>query len=809
MKNSIFCFLFCLFMSWGVPAISQSLYISGNVTDEKKQPLEGVIVVIKGINKGTSTNKKGFFELSVEKEDTVVVQFRFMGFAEEEHKIITQNNDKEAKLSVILKETSIDLEGFNVQGFRKQESSVEVLDVSKLKYIPDVSGGGIEALLSVQGTGVASNNELSSQYSVRGGNYDENSVYVNNIEVYRPMLIRAGQQEGLSFVNPDMVESVNFSSGGFGVQYGDKMSSTLDITYKKPTRFEGSAAVSLLGASVYIGTSSSRFTQIHGIRYKTSSYLLGTLETKGEYNPNFFDYQTFLTYTFSPKWELTFLGNASQNSYRFVPETRKTSFGTMTDMKEFTVYFDGEEKDLFQTLFGALALNFKPKDNVKLSVMSSAFSTSENETFDITGEYWLSEIDGSNSVAIDKGAGIGTYHEHARNRLNSVVFNISQLGEIKLKDNTFKWGITYQRESVKDKLNEWEMRDSAGYSLPVNPDRMSLYSNLDSEQDVSMNRFTAYLSDTYSKRLKSGKLVITGGIRANYWDFNDELLISPRASVAWFPDRLQNFGFRLATGIYYQAPFYKEIRDTIISKDENVEVHLNNKLKAPHSSQILLGTDYYFRKWDRPFKFTAEVYYKYIDRIVPYRIDNVKVVYWGENNGDGYATGIDLKLFGEFVPETDSWVSLSLMRTKEDIYGDGQGYIPRPTDQRYNVSLFFQDYFPGFPKLKVNLKLIWADGLPFGPPRSSPYLSTAFRTPAYRRVDIGATYGFIAGQDKIMNTASLKWAKALLFNLEVFNLLDINNVNSYYWITDVTNEQYAVPNYLTSRLINLRVQVNF
>jgi len=809
MKNSIGCLFFCLFMSWGAPAISQSLHISGHVTDEKNQPLEYVTVLIKGTTKGTTTDKEGFFELNVsEKEDTVIVRFSYMGFSEEERKIITHKNNREVNLSVTMKETAIELEGFNVQGFHKQEASVQTLDIDRLKFIPDASGGGIEALVSTQ-AGVSSNNELSSQYSVRGGNYDENSVYVNNIEVYRPLLIRAGQQEGLSFVNPDMVESVTFSSGGFSAQYGDKMSSTLDITYKKPTRFEGSAAVSLLGASAYVGTSSSRFTQIHGIRYKTSSYLLGTLDTEGEYDPNFFDYQTYLTYTFSSKWEITFLGNASQNSYRFVPTTRSTSFGTMTNMKEFTVYFDGQEKDLFRTLFGSSALNFKPNDNLKLSIVSSAFSTAENETFDITGEYWLSDIDGSNNVNVDRGAGIGAYHEHARNRLNSTVFNISQLGEITLKSNVLKWGITYQRESVQDKMNEWEMRDSAGYSLPVNSDRMSLYSNLNSDQDVSMNRFMAYLLDTYSKRLKSGRLVITGGVRANYWDFNDELLISPRASVAWFPDWQRNFGFRLATGIYYQAPFYKEIRDTIVNKNGNVEVYLNNKLKAPRSSQILLGADYYFRKWERPFKFTTEIYYKYIDRIIPYRIDNVKIVYSGENNGDGYAAGIDLKLFGEFIPETDSWVSLSLMRTKEDIYGDGKGYIPRPTDQRYNVSLFFQDYFPNFPRLKVNLKLIWADGLPFGPPRSSPYMSTAFRTSPYRRVDIGATYGFIAGQDKIMDKAPLKWTKALLFNLEVFNLLDIKNVNSYYWITDVTNIQYAIPNYLTSRLINLRVQVNF
>ncbi|MDR1729176.1 MAG: TonB-dependent receptor [Prevotellaceae bacterium] len=810
MKNKIHYFFLFLFVFRALISVSQTVRISGRVTDEKSQPLEYVNVLVKGTTKGTSTDGSGVFELFVpEEEDTLTLQFRFVGFSEEERKVVTGKKNRDIKLSVMLKETAIVLGDYSVRGIRRQESSLQVLDVDRFRVMPNVSGG-IEALVQGQLGVNNANNELSSQYSVRGGNYDENSVYVNNIEVYRPLLIRAGQQEGLSFVNPDMVESVTFSSGGFSAQYGDKMSSALDITYKKPEALEGSVAVSLLGASAHIGTSSSRFSQLHGVRYKTSAYLLGTLDTDGEYSPDFFDYQTYLTYTFSPEWETNFLGNISRNSYNFIPETRTTSFGTMSDVKQFTVFFDGQEKDLFQTLFGAWTLNFKPTNNLKLSIMSSAFSSAESETYDITGEYWLSEIDGSGSMSIDRAAGIGVYKEHARNRLNSTVLNISQLGTFKLDENELKWGVTYQRERITDRMNEWEMRDSAGFSMPLNPDYLSLYYNLNSDQEMSSNRFTAYLLDTYSKRFAFGRVVLTGGVRANYWDFNDELLISPRASVAWFPKWKEgSFGFRLATGIYYQAPFYKEIREMRAGENRNMSMYLNSKLKAPRSSQILLGSDYYFRKWERPFKFTAEIYYKYIDRIIPYRVDNVKVIYSGQNNGDGYATGVDLKLFGEFVPGTDSWVSLSLMQTKEDIYGDGTGYIPRPTDQRYNVSLFFQDYFPGFPKMKINLKLIWADGLPFGPPRSSPYLSTAFRASAYRRVDIGATYGLIAGQDKIMDKAVLKWAKALLFNLEVFNLLGIRNINSYYWITDVTNIQFAVPNYLTGRLVNLRVQANF
>ncbi len=812
MKNKIHYLFLCLFVSLSSFSAAQTVRISGHVTDEKNHPLEFVNVLIKGTAKSVSTDNNGFFELSVpENGDTLIVLFRFTSFLEQERKVVANKKNRDIKLSVQLKEAPVVvLEDFNVQGFLRRESSIQSLNVERLISIPDARGG-IEALVLSQGIGISSNNELSSQYSVRGGNYDENSVYVNEIEVYRPLLIRAGQQEGLSFVNPDMVKSVNFSSGGFSAQYGDKMSSTLDITYKKPEKFEGSAAISLLGASAYLGTNSSRFSQIHGVRYRTSSYLLGTLDTNGEYNPNFFDYQTYLTYTFSPKWETAFLGNISQNSYSFAPQNRKTSFGGQENTKHFVVYFSGQEKDFFQTLFGAWTLDFKPSKNLKLSVMSSAFTSAENETYDITGEYWLSETDNSNKMNIDRGAGLGTYQEHARNRLNSTVFNISQLGTFKLRANELKWGITYQREQITDHINEWERRDSAGFSMPLNPDLLSLYSNLSSSQKMSSNRFTAYLQDSYSKQLDFGKIVLTGGVRANYWDFNNELLISPRASVAWFPDWFResdsrSIGFRLATGIYYQAPFYKEIRDTIVDQNGNVEMFLNNKLKAPRSSQILLGADYYFLQWERRFKFTTEIYYKYIDRIIPYRVNNVKVTYAGQNNGDGYAMGIDMKLFGEFVPETDSWVSLSLMQTKENIYGDGLGYVSRPTDQLYNISLFFQDYFPGHKRFKVNLKIIYADALPLYPPRGN---KPAKPHRDYRRVDIGATYGLVAGQDKVMNKAALKWAKALLFNLEIFNLLDIMNVNSYYWVAVPNGREYAVPNYLTGRLINFRIQVNF
>lgn len=778
----------------------------GKVTDEKGVPLAGVEVFLaEDQGKGVVSDHSGFYELAVENMKRFNVVFSFVDFETQEHLVSLEDSKSEFELNVKMKEAITQLGGFDVKKIRRQTESSEYIDVSAYKTVPDASKS-IESIVSTQ-AGVSSNNELSSQYSVRGGNYDENSVYVNHIEVYRPLLIRAGQQEGLSFVNPDMVGSIQFSSVGFSSEFGDKMSSVLDIQYKKPSEFEGAAEVSLLGASGYVGTASGSFTQLHGVRYKTLKHLLGSLDTNGEYSPSFFDYQTYLTLGLSKKWDLSFLGNISRNSYEFVPQTRKTSFGTMTNTKEFTVYFDGKEKDLFQTFFGNLSLNFKPADSLELGLLVSAFNSQERETFDIAGEYWLSETAGDN-FNVDEGSGIGKYHEHARNNLHSTVFNVSQIGKVCLKRNLIKWGLTYQREVIDDKADEWEMRDSAGYSVPMLPDRLLLYYNLAAKQNLETDRFIAYIQDTYTNWTERGKVSVTAGLRANYWSFNDELLISPRVSFAYLPKRNPNLGFRVAAGMYHQAPFYKEIKDTVVSENGNTDVVLNKNIKAQRSFQLMVGGDYYYKMWNRPFKFTTEIYGKYIDRINPYNVDNVRIVYAGENKGDGYVVGLDMKLFGEFVPGTDSWVSLSLMRTKENIYGDGVGYIPRPTDQLYNFSLFFQDYLPGMSNLKANIKLNWADGLPFGPPRSERK-DAVFRTPDYRRVDLGISYSLEKGKDKIMQKSVLKYLKSLTVGLDVLNLFDISNVNSYYWVTDVTNVQYAVPNYLTSRQVNVKLMLEF
>jgi hypothetical protein len=646
--------------------------------------------------------------------------------------------------------------------------------------------------------------------------------------VYRPLLVRAGQQEGLSFINPDMVKNVAFSSGGFDSKYGDKMSSVLDINYKKPTEFEASTSVSLLGGSAYLGTANKRFTQMHGIRYKTSAYLLGTLDTKGEYTPEFLDYQTFLTYQLKPKLELTFLGNFSQNSYQFIPQTRETSFGTYNMGRNLTVYFEGQEKDLFRTSFGALTLNYKPVKDMKLSLLASAFNTNENETYDILGEYVLSEVKMDLNAENKKGEslGVGKYHEHARNRLNATVANIAHLGEFDKENHKMKWGLNLQAEIISDKISEWEWRDSAGYSLPFSDNQVNLFYNMKASNVLTTMRTTAFFQDTYKWKSEAGTFSFTGGLRANYWSFNKELLVSPRLSVSYLPHWKRDFSFRFATGVYYQAPFYKEIRDTLSDALGNVDINLNSNIKAQRTVHFVLGGDHYFRAWGRPFKFTSEAYLKLADRVISYSVDNVRIRYSGKNDAKAYTAGVDFKLFGELVPGTDSWINLSLMDSKEDIIGDSYinhtydesgkiltsetvypGWVSRPSEQRYTFSMMFQDYLPNNPKYKLQLKFIWSDGLPFGPPRN-PQFRAAFRSPSYRRVDIGASRVLVSGTDKVLDKPWLKHVKNIWLNLEVFNMLNFKNVNSYYWVTDIYGQQMSVPNYLTGRQLNLKIMVD-
>lgn len=815
-----------LILLLSLPGLAQQrLFVRGYVLDENKKAVEYATIQIKEASTGTISNDKGFFEVSfprTEGTDSLTVLVSCVGYTTTERRLALTDEQSYVIALTVTTDTQT-LDEIEVKALSRQTGTLMSVDMERLRLMPDASGGNIESLLT-SFAGVSSTNEMSSQYSVRGGNYDENSVYVNGIEVYRPLLVRAGQQEGLSFINPDMVESVNFSAGGFDAKYGDKQASVLDVTYKKPSAFEANIAASLQGASAYVGSSTKNFTQLHGIRFKTMQVLLGTLDTKGEYSPWFADYQTYLTWRIIPKLELTFLGNISQNSYKFVPRSRSTSFGTISNANNFTVYFSGAERDIFRTFFGAVGLNYRPTDAVTLGLNISAFNTNEQETYDITGEYWLSELDmsGTNQDNPVTGSlGTGSYHEHARNRLSATVLNIGHTGTYHTRLNSLQWGVSYQREMILDRISEWESRDSAGYSLPYNPDRVEVIYNLYSDVDLYTHRLQAYIQDTYRIGASWGEWVLSAGVRANYWTFNREFLASPRASISFFPNWRADFNFRLAAGLYYQAPFYKEIRHIQPDANGNNHIVLNHDIRAQRSFHAVLGIDYFFRAWNRPFKLTLEAYYKPSDRVISYYVDNVRIRYSGTNDARAYATGIDLKLFGEFVPGTDSWISLSWMRAREDILGDhypaysnagnylGEvypGWISRPNEQRYNISLFFQDYFPNHPEYKIHLKLVWSDGLPFGPTHSERYQAT-LRAKAYNRVDIGASRGFLQGREKWMR--HLDPVKNIWLSLEIFNLFNIKNVNSYYWVTDIYNGQYAVPNYLTGFMVNFRISVGF
>ena len=740
-----------LFILFSISAFGQGrAKISGYIRDADGNPLDLVNIRVKNTLNGTMSNEKGHYSLSVATGDSVTLIYSCLGYNKAER--ILPQVTKDMRLNVQMNYTSLELGEVVATAIRKQTTTLETLNADRVKLLPDPAGGSIESLV-VTFAGVTSNNELSSQYSVRGGSYDENIVYVNGLEVFRPLLIRSGQQEGLSFINPDMTEAVNFSAGGFEARYGDKMSSVLDITYKKPKGFEGSASASLLGANAYVGSSSGKFTQVTGFRYKTGRSLLKTTDTDAEYDPNFIDLQTYMTYQLAPKWEINFLGNLAINNYKFIPHTRETSFGTATNAKKFKVFMSGQERDKFETLFGALTLKHNLNDNTELGLQASAFTSKEEEGYDIAGDYWLGD-------AAEEGGGeiqnlsIARYNEHARNRLHSNIMNVGHYGVARIKNNTLKWGATVQLEKINDKISEWEKR----------------------------------------------------GVRGSYWSYNREFIFSPRASIGFIPNFDQNLTFRLASGLYYQSPFYKELRTTVQDEHGNSIIQLNKNLKSQRSIHVIAGGDYTFRASGRNFKVSADMYYKKLDNLNPYTVDNVKIRYYGENCAQGHAMGLDVKFFGEFVPGTDSWISFSLMKAEQSIRGSE--YVPMSNSQGYNVSLFFQDYFPGYKRVKLNLKGVLSGGLPVTAPRTG-YEDGYFRTPTYKRVDLGFSYQLAGGTDAIMDRGFFRNLKNIWLGLDIFNLFDIKNTSSYYWITNIDNHQYAIPNYLTGRQLNIRLIVDF
>ncbi len=801
-------------------AMTASLYarnarVYGYVVDQNNVGIELANVVVLNADRpiGTATNKNGYYELLLDEEDTVVLNYSMIGYTSVQQRIIDLREVININVQLLTDEQL--LSEIEVRGIKHTQGTMDHIDAATTRVMPDATGGSIESLL-ITFAGVSQTNELSSQYNVRGGSFDENSVYVNGIEVHRPLLIRSGQQEGLSFVNPEMVENVQFSAGGFGAQYGDKMASVLDITYKRPTAFEASISASLLGAQLYIGHGDSTYSQMHGLRYKTSKYMLGGLATAGNYQPTYIDYQTYITWKVAPKWHMSFLGNVSQNDYRFTPDSLSESFGGQ-DAKNLSIYYEGQEKDRFLTAFAALSVKGKVSKEVEIGFDASGFYTNERENFDITGQYVLSNAPADGSTPGNTHAelsnlsdetfdvlGTGIFHQHARNNLEASVVTLAHNGSWKRGNNTLIWGLSGQMEMIRDAISEWEWRDSAGYSMPDNGHTMELYYAMNGSSEMRTARLQAYIQNEHKWHTNSGQWILTVGGRLQWWSWNNEVLPSPRASVEWIPGWKRDMCFRLATGLYYQAPFYKELRDTITDALGVTRIQLNQDLRAQRSVHVVLGGDYYFRAWGRPFKMTAEGYYKYIDRMESYTVDNVRVRYSGRNDSKGYAGGIDLKLYGELVPGADSWISFSTMVARQRFIGSNL-WIPSPNEQRWNFSMLFQDYIPQLPQLKFHLKMQFAEGQPYYAPRNNQAWG---RMPTYKRIDIGATYAFNAQTAKFMRKPSAKHVKQWAIQFEVFNLVGWRNVNSYFWVADAYGQQWASPNYLTGRRYNLKITVD-
>ena len=809
--------LLTLFSILSFLGFSQS--ISGTITDEENNTLPAVNIAILNTSIGATSLNDGSYNMEVPANKSMVVAYSFIGYEIEKIRLPMLKRGQNYTLNIQLKAKNTLLNDVIVKDKKSRKESFNRIKPKHVKILPG-SQGGIEAILKTL-PGVSSANELSSQYSVRGGNFDENLVYVNGIEVYRPFLIRAGQQEGLSFVNTDMVSSILFSAGGFEAKYGDKMSSVLDITYKRPRENAASLQLSMLGGSAHFegASKNGRFSYLVGARHKTNEYVLNAMDTKADYIPKFSDLQTFINYELNTNWQISFLGNISKNEYTMIPENRDTEFGTLNEALKLTIFFEGKEVNKYETYFGALSTTYQPSTHLNLQFTTSAFQTFEQENFDILGEYWLYQLENNlgsddfGNIAFDRG--VGKYINHARNSLNARVMNFSHKGNYNNEDLKVDWGFRAQKEEIEDKISEWNLIDSAFFNYPhpndniggeADPNQQIVMSELLKTQiNLSSYRNSGYMQ--FSKDINN--ITINAGTRGSYWTYNEELLLSPRATIAYAPLWEKDIVFRAASGIYYQSPFYKELRTP--------EGTLNSNIKAQKSTHYVMGADYLFYSWGRPFKWITEVYYKNLENLIPYKVDNVRIQYLANDLSNGYAKGIDMKINGEFVSGVESWASLSVMKTEEDIVGDyitnadgsssEAGFIPRPTDQRVNFSMFFQDYIPGNPNYKMHLNMVYGTGLSFGPPNSEKH-QDVLRIPDYRRVDIG----FSAVLKDENKKSRIKWLNAfnsIWVSAEVFNLLDINNTVSYLWVADITGRQYAVPNYLTARQLNAKLILSF
>ena len=813
--------------------------VFGKITDGEGGPVEGVSISILGSSQALAiTSPTGEFNYTIPADKEVIIVFNHINYKQVQRTVKLAPGEK-LNIGRAMEFKNI----FDIVVVTDQNRFKELtrLDPINFTHIPTASEDFNAILFTLPG--VSSRNELSSSYSVRGGNFDENLVYVNGIEVYRPFLTRSGQQEGLSFINADLVSSVLFSAGGFEAKYGDKMSSVLDVQYRRPRKFAGTVSGSLLGSNLHLEGASKnyRFTWLFGARYKTNKYLLGKTDSKGDYKPFFADVQLYTTYDLTTNWQLDFLGNFASNKYQFVPKNRETDFGTVTQALRLKIYFDGQEIDQFNTMMGALSTMYhSDNDKLNLKFIGSAFRSKESEAIDIQGQYFIGDLEtdfGKPNFGDEIAErGIGTHIEHARTNLTAYVFSAEHKGSYTEGSKQVLWGVKYSNEMIADKLSEWNYVDSAGFSIPLtpapilNPPPIELQGVIKQKINISSNRISGYTEGLWSKETKDTSLLsATIGIRANYWDLNNQALVGPRGTFGIKPNWKSDFLFKFSSGYYYQPAFYRELRGP--------DGILNTNIKAQTSIHFVLTSDYNFRSWKRPFKFVAEAYYKYLDNLIPYEVDNVKITYSAKNNAKGYATGIDMKVNGEFVKGLESWASLSFMQTQEDIKDDyyyeyynssgekiipgyttnsvkadsvrfNPGYLPRPTDQRVSFGLFFQDKMPKYPDLKMHLNLLFGTGVPFGPPGSQRY-QQVLRMPSYRRVDIGFSYQALKETRTIKPKSVGRFLRSVWISFEVFNLLGTNNTVSYIWVEDVTNRQYAVPNYLTQRQLNLRMIVKF
>ncbi|HSV87628.1 MAG TPA: TonB-dependent receptor [Bacteroidales bacterium] len=814
MPHLKFFFLTILFFTLSGRLLAQYAFIEGLVRSEKGLPVVNAHVSVEGTTMGTVTDSLGLFRLlSRAGESNLLISH--MGY--ESYRLqVRVSPEQILKVEITLSIAVALLPDVVVREAPPLPGGLIRLDPRNIERLAGPVSG-VERLLKTL-PGVFSTQELSFQYSVRGGNFDENLVYVNGIEIHRPFLARSGQHEGLSFLNSNLVSSIQFSAGGFDARFGDKMSSALEIEYRKPESFAGSFSLSLLEGSLHLeGISKNRrTTYLLGLRHKSNQYLLGTLDTEGDYQPSFSDFQGLITHKLTDRLEISLLANYNRNHFLFQPEVQNTRFGTATDVRQLTVYFDGQEVNRFETTMGALSANFRPNPNINLRVIVSLFQSNESETFDVLGQYWLHRVQtdfGRDDFGqpVGEPLGVGTFLRHARNNLNVLVWNAENQGMWMLNRHTIRWGFRYRQETIFDRLNEWTMIDSSGFSLPRQPSNLILLQDtLFARLNMQSERFSGFLQHAWEAENRLGRFFFTAGLRMHHWSFNEQTVISPRGTVILRPFALPRWSFRASAGFYHQPPFYRELRD--------FRGQLNRNIKAQESIHFVLGSEYQFIAWGRPFKYTTELYYKHLNHLIPYRLDNVRIRYFADNMARGFATGLDLKLHGEFVPGIESWASLSVMKTAEKIYlnqNDNQNalqepvtFIPRPTDQRFNFSLFFQDYLPRNPAYKVHLAFIYGSGLPFGPPLPEHHRNT-LRMPPYRRVDIGFSKVLIGEQSNLPEQSLFRHFSSLWVTAEVFNLLQINNTISYQWIRDVENRLFAVPNYLTRRLINLKLVARF